>query len=307
MSAIDFGVDHKFYPAGRTPDELAVGFLVANPDSPSDFIPLFNVPPSVKTETLNPTAGLTANRKDAIDAHLKSFLDVHYNIKVSNGGDIKAVKMVRERLNNISSAKLKEMLGTESAIAFLKRIAEERAQRSKIGSWKNFLFKHDPWLVVSTHTFYESKSNANTGTTVEMGVEGTAPVVTALTHGASDDGNRSIGFQHEDGSTTTQSGHSVQPLVFAAKFRQVRYKLVDDHLTSCYLLPDKAVFVGFFGGENSDSDNDPIKSEKDIVAFIQNGDIEIEWVDDGAEDLQGGANEGFFGAEFYSKARCDEF
>ena len=304
MSAIDFGVDHKFYPAGRTPDELAVGFLVANPNSPSDFVALSNVPASVKTETLNPTAGLIANRKDAIDAHLKSFLDVHYRIDVSKGGDIKAVKMVRERLNNISSEKLKEMLNTEHAITFLKRIAEERAQRSKLGSWTSLFFKHDPWLVVGTHTFYDSELNANTAETVNTTVEGTAPIVTALTHGATDEGNPSVGFKHEKGSTATQSGHSVQPLVFAAKFQQVRFKLNDDHLVSCYLLPDESVSVGFFGDEDSDSDNDPIKSEKEIIAYIDSGDIEIEWVDGGAADLQGEANDGGFGEEVYSKATC---
>jgi hypothetical protein len=166
--------------------------------------------------------------------------------------------------------------------------------------------KNDPWLVVSTHTFYDSDVNANTDKTVEVSVEGTVPVVTALTHGASDEGNPSIGFQYEDASTATQYGHSVQPLVFAAKFRQVWHKLVDDHLASCYLLPDKAAPVGFFGDECSDSNNDPIKSEKDIVAFIENGDIEIEWVDDRPEDLQGVANERFFSDEVYSMAHSRE-
>jgi len=279
MSAIDFGVDHKFYPAGRTPEELAVGYLVASPDSPSDFVALSCVPPSVKTETLNPTSGLDANRKDAIDAHLKSFLDVHYNIDASKGGKIEGVKMVRERLNNISSDTLKAMLGTDTAIAFMKRIAVEYAQRSKIKSWVKVFFNVDPWLVVGTHTFYDSKVNVNAGKTIEMSTEVTAPVVTALTHGASDDGNPSVGFTHERGSTATQSGQNVSPLVFAAKFRQVRYKLVDDHLAYCYLREEKSVPVGFFGGEDGDLDNDPIKSPKDIVHFVENGDIEVEFVD----------------------------
>jgi hypothetical protein len=300
MSAIDFGVDHKFYPAGRTPEELSVGFLVANPNSPSDFIALSNVPPSVRTETLNPTAGLDAHRKDAIDAHLKSFLDVHYNIDVQKRGEIKAVKMVRERLNNISSVTLKTMLGTEPAIAFLKRIAEERAQRARIKSWVKVFFNVDPWLVVGTHTFFGSDTSANAGKTVEMATEVTAPVVTALTQGASDEGDPSLGYTHENTSTATQSGHNVQPLVFAAKFQQVRYKLVDDHLASCYLLEDKSVPVGFFGMDDSSADKDPIKSAEDIVAFVESGDIEIEFVDIDEVSPQVDAVEDFFGGKLYS-------
>ena len=302
MSAIDFGVDHKFYPAGRTPEELSVGFLVAHPNSPGDFIALSNVPPSVRTETLNPTAGLDAHRKDAINAHLKSFLDMHYNIDVQKGGEIKAVKMVRERLNNISSATLKTMLGTVSAIAFLKRIAEERAQRSRIKSWVKAFFNVDPWLVVGTHTFYESDTNANAGKTVEMATEVTAPVVTALTHGASDVGDPSVGYTHEDNSTATQSGHNVQPLVFAAKFQQVRYKIVDDHLASCYLLEDKPVPVGFFGMDDSSAIEDPIKSTEDIVTFVESGDIEIEFVDSDEASPQADLGDDFFGDELYSMA-----
>jgi hypothetical protein len=302
MSAIDFGVDHKFYPAGRTPEELSVGYLVANPKSPSDFIALSNVPPAVKTETLNPTSGLDANRKDAIDAHLKSFLDVHYNIDVSKGGEIKAVKMIRERLNNISSETLKAMLGTESAIAFLKRIAEEHVQRSKIKSWVGVFFNIDPWLVVGTHTFYESEVNASAGKTVEMSTEATAPVVTTLTHGVSGQGNPSFGFTQKNNSTAKQSGHNVQPLVFAAKFRQVRYKLVNDQLASCYLQEDKSVPVGFYGGDDSNPNEDPIRSSEDIVKLVKSGDIEVEFVEDDVAAEPGDAADKFFGGELYSES-----
>ncbi|KAF4471516.1 hypothetical protein FALBO_1559 [Fusarium albosuccineum] len=279
MSAIDFGVDHKFYPAGRTPEELSVGFLVANPNSPSDFLRLSNAPPSVITETLNPIASLDAKRKDAIETHIKSFLGAHYKIDVEKSGEVEAVKMIRERLNNITPEILKAMLGTPAAIAFLTRIAEQHAKRSKLKSWKRVFFNLDPWLVVSTQTFYDGKADVKSGKAVEGGVEVTAPVATALTHGASDDGNLSVAYQHEQTSTTKQSGHHVDPLVFAAKYQQVRYKLVDDQLASCYLLEDESVPVGFFSGDDSNGDGDPIKSAEDIVAFVEKGAIEVEFAD----------------------------
>jgi hypothetical protein len=93
MSAIDFGVDHKFYPTGRTPEELAVGFLVADPNSPSDFIKLNNVPTPIVTETLSPVASLDAHRKDAAEAAIKSFLSVHYDIDLEKSAEVKAVKL----------------------------------------------------------------------------------------------------------------------------------------------------------------------------------------------------------------------
>lgn len=303
MSAIDFGVDHKFFPAGRTPEELSVGFLVADPNSPGDFIPLSNVPTPVTTETLNPVAGLDANRKDAIEAHLKQFLDVHYNIDVKKAGEITAVKMVRARLNNISSTTLASMLRTPTAISFLRRIAEEQSQRSRIRSWVKVFFNTDPWLVVGTHTFYDSNSSAETAKTVEQGGEVTAPVVTALTHGASDQGDPSIGYTSESRSNATQSGHNVQPLVFAAKFRQVRYKLVDDHLVSCYLVEDKPVPVGFFSESESNPDDNSITSVEDIVRLIESGDIEIEFVEGDTISSQVGPEEPFFGDECYSAAQ----
>jgi hypothetical protein len=63
--------------------------------------------------------------KTAIDPQVKSFLSVHYNVFGSVSGDIEVVKMVCERPNNISSAKLKEMLDAGPAMAFLQRIAEK--------------------------------------------------------------------------------------------------------------------------------------------------------------------------------------
>ena len=98
---------------------------------------------------------------------------------------------------------------------------------------------------------------------------------------ASDQGDPSIGFTSESRSSATQSGHNIQPLVFAAKFRQVRYKLSDDHLVSCCLVEDKPVPVGFFGENESDPEDNRITSIEDLVRLIESGDIEIEFVDGG--------------------------
>ena len=181
MSAINFGADHKFYPAGRAPSELDVGFLVMDTNSPMDFVALDNVPTPVSTETRNPTAGLDAGRKDALDTHLKSFLNTHYAIDASIEEQIEAVKLVRSHLNNISSEDLKKMLGTPKAIEFLKRITSERAQRSKMKAWVPFLFKTDPWLVVGSHTFFDSKITVGTSRHTAAPVNITVPIIERVT------------------------------------------------------------------------------------------------------------------------------
>jgi hypothetical protein len=167
------------------------------------------------------------------------------------------------------------MLNTTEAIKFLKRIAEQYAARSKLKSWKKFFFNLNPSLVVSTQTFYDSEVDVKASRTVEEGVDVTAPVATAASHGATGVGDPTISQRHEQTSSALQAGHTVKPLVFAAKYQQVRYKLIDEKLVKSYLVEDKPVPVGFFGGDD-DEGEDSIKDVEDIVALINEGGIEVE-------------------------------
>lgn len=278
MSSIDFGVDHRFFPAGRRPDELGVGFLVVNPKSPKDFIRLSKAPESVKTETLNPKEGLSSSKKNALNAHIQSFLELHYSIDVKNSGQVSGVKLITERINNVSSSLLKTMLSEPDAIAFLKRVAEERAQRSKVKSWAAIFFNLDPWLVTSTHTFYDSSVNVTSAETTSVSVDVTAPITEALTSSPVGAGDPGAGMSCKKGREANKKGKSVQPLVFAAKFQQIRYKLRDDQLASCYLLEDKSVPLGFFGeNEGGPRAKDPIQTVDDMVAAITSGAIDVEF------------------------------
>lgn len=276
MSAIDFGVDHRFFPAGRRPDELGVGFLVVNPISPNDFIKLSHVPPSIKTETLNPKEGLGSSKRNTVDAHLEHFLKIHYSIDIQKTGQVSGVKLVTERVNNVSSASLKPMLSTPEAIGFLKQISEERAQRSKVKAWASHFFHMDPWLVVSTHTFYESSVSISNAETASVEGEVTVPITEALASNPAGLGDPGAGASTSSTASTTKEGQSLQPLVFAAKFRQIRYKLKDDQLFKCYLLEDRPVKLGFFGSKDKSEDKDPIKSVNDLMSAIQEGKVDIE-------------------------------
>jgi hypothetical protein len=269
MSSIDFGVDHRFFPAGRRPDELGVGFLVVNPLSPSDFIRLSNVPQSVRTTTLNPRERLGSSTKNNISIHLEHFLKVHYNVGVQRTGEISGVQLVTERINNVSSSILNTMLSAPNVIDFLRRVAQERAQRSKIKSWAAVFFNMDPWLVMSTHTFYDSSVNidcekaTSAQTHVKVSAGGSIP-------GAEGDATSSRDAE------TAKEGRRLEPLVFAAKFQQIRYKLKGDRLISCYLCKDRPVPLGFFNDTAVD-DKDPIKSSDDLIEAIRSGEVEIQF------------------------------
>jgi hypothetical protein len=73
------------------------------------------------------------------------------------------------------------MFSEPDATAFLKRVAEERAQQSKVKSWAAIFFNFDPWLVMSTHTFYDSSVNVTCAETTSVSIDVTAPVTEALT------------------------------------------------------------------------------------------------------------------------------
>lgn len=177
MASPKVGPTYHFYPTGRTLEELDVGYLVNDPNSPdwTHSCPRYTLPPTVEVTISNPTVLTELNKTTKFHGGLKELLDFEVSGSSGQSKTLQASYVITRRINNVEEY-LHQMLGNPETIAWFDDLATAKVH----GPWYEKLLKIKVWLVVGVQIFTKTSFSFAETQAKSFEVNATVPVLESL-------------------------------------------------------------------------------------------------------------------------------